>query len=211
MDTAINPILLRAWVAGRSQARGLPGPVLDRGGSRVDTNSDVEVCRWIFPEILPGLLELGRDVRHPGYLLKVCGPTDDLRAAVPNRWQVEPTGYFMMATACWGSPLMPAEYTMKVERIGAVTEVQIRTVGGALVGSGYAAETEEAFVYDRIMTALGHRRKGLGRALMTALQATRHNQGLPGLLVATEDGRALYRSLGWRTLSPYSTASIPAG
>jgi GNAT superfamily N-acetyltransferase len=209
MDTAIDSVLLEAWVAGRSVARGLPQPVQDRGGWRVDTNSAVEVCRWIFPRTSPVLAELAQEVSRPGYLLKVCGPADELRAAVPQRWQVEPTGYFMMATGCWESPAMSADYRLEVERIAGVTQVQIRALSGELAGSGYAAETADAFVYDRIVTAPSHQRKGLGRALMTALQATRRNPDLPGLLVATEDGRALYRALGWQTMSSYSTASVP--
>jgi hypothetical protein len=44
-----------------------------------------------------------------------------------------------------------------------------------------AADTAEAFVYDRIMTDLDHHRKGLGRALMTALCATRRYSTLPEL------------------------------
>lgn len=209
MGIAIDPVLLEAWVRGRSLARALPQPVPDRGGLRVDTNSAVEVCRWIFPRTLPGLIELAQEVSRPGYLLKVCGSINDLRAALPQRWQVEPTGYFMTATGGWEGRAMPADYTFEIERIAAVTQVQIRALSGDLVGSGYAAETAEAFIYDRIVTAPGHQRKGLGRALMTALRGTCRNPDLPGLLVATEDGRALYRTLGWQTLSSYSTASVP--
>jgi GNAT superfamily N-acetyltransferase len=209
MEMAIDSVLLEAWVAGRSLARGLPQPVPDRGGWRVDTNSAVEVCRWIFPRTSPGLVELAQEVSRPGYLLKVCGFADDLRAALPQGWQVEPTGYFMMARGGWDSAAVPADYRLEVEHIAAVTQVQIRAPNGDLAASGYAAETAEAFVYDRIVTAPGHRRKGLGRALMTALRVTSRNPELPGLLVATEDGRALYLTLGWQTLSSYSTASVP--
>ncbi|QCB42752.1 hypothetical protein E5673_11415 [Sphingomonas sp. PAMC26645] len=66
-----------------------------------------------------------------------------------------------------------------------------------------ATDTAEAFVYDRILTALDRRRKGLGRALTTALRETRHDPNLPELFIATADGRALYPTLGWETLSTY--------
>ncbi|MDD1450352.1 GNAT family N-acetyltransferase [Sphingomonas sp. H160509] len=75
--------------------------------------------------------------------------------------------------------------------------------------SGFAADTAEAFVFDRVLTALDHRRKGLGRALMTALREARRDLNLHELLIATAVGRALYRTSGWETLSTYSTASIP--
>lgn len=209
MDTGVDSALLESWVVGRSLARGLPRPVPDRGGLRVDTNSAVEVCRWIFSRTSPELVELAREVSRPGYLLKTCGSADDLREALPSRWQVEPTGYFMKTVGCWGSLGLSPDYTAEVERVAAVTQVRIRSLSGDLAASGYAAETAEAFVYDRIVTAPDHRRKGLGRALMTALRGTCRNPGVPGLLAATQDGHALYRTLGWQTLSRYSTASVP--
>lgn len=209
MDMAISSVLLESWVAGRSMARGLPQPVPDRGGLRVDTNSAEEVCRWIFPQIVPELVDLAAEVSRPGYLLKVCSSPGDLRAALPERWQVESTGYFMTATGRWESSVVSAAYRLEVEQVAAVTRVQIRALDGELAASGFAAETAEAFVFDRIVTAPGHRRKGLGRAMMTALRGMRRNSNVPGLLVATKDGWTLYRTLGWKTLSAYSTASLP--
>jgi GNAT superfamily N-acetyltransferase len=158
---------------------------------------------------VPGLVALADEVSRPGYLIKVCSSPEDLRAALTERWQVETSGYFMTATGHWESSMMPASYRLEVEQVAAVTRVQIRALDGELAASGFAAETAEAFVYDRIVTAPGHRRKGLGRAMMTALRETRRNPKIPGLLVATKDGRALYRTLGWETLSAYSTASLP--
>ncbi len=209
IDMAIGSGLLENWVAGRSLARGLPPPVPDRGGLRVDTNSTEEVCRWIFLRTVPGLVELAEEISRPGYLLKVCTSPDDLRAALPARWQVEATGYFMAATGRWESSVMPAGYRLEVEQVAVVTRMEIRSSDGELAASGFAAETAEPFVYDRIVTAPGHRRRGLGRAMMTALQETRSNPEIPGLLVATQDGRALYRTLGWKILSVYSAASRP--
>lgn len=87
-------------------------------------------------------------------------------------------------------------------------EAKIISGSGALAASGYAAEAEGVFVYDRIVTEPEHRRKGLGQVLMQTLHDARQDSGGPQLLVATEDGRALYSSLGWKTISPYSTASI---
>ncbi len=102
----------------------------------------------------------------------------------------------------------PPRYTIEVKRTGMVSEARIFTEAGALAASGYAAETNDVFVYDRIITEPDHRRRGLGRALMQTLHDTRQNPSATELLVATEEGRALYSALGWATISPYSTASI---
>ena len=67
----------------------------------------------------------------------------------------------------------------------------------------------DAFVFDRIETAPSHRRKGLGMAVMHALGSARRLASNPQLLVATEDGRALYARLGWTVITPVATAVIP--
>ena len=82
------------------------------------------------------------------------------------------------------------------------------SAAGALAASGYAAETEHIFIYDRIVTAPEHQRRGLGRLLMATLHEAKLDAAKPERLVATEEGRALYESLGWRTLSVFSTGSV---
>jgi hypothetical protein len=44
---------------------------------------------------------------------------------------------------------------------------------------------------------------------MAALRQAKQRPSTPELLVATEEGRALYQALGWRTLSIFSTGSLP--
>lgn len=100
-------------------------------------------------------------------------------------------------------------YGIEVSQIGMTIEARILFEGAALAASGYAAEAHGVLIYDRIVTEPEHRRKGLGRVLMQTLHDARQHSGRPELLVATEDGRALYSTLGWVTISPYSTASIP--
>ncbi|WEK00749.1 MAG: GNAT family N-acetyltransferase [Candidatus Sphingomonas phytovorans] len=208
---SVDPMMLHAWLAARSIARGLPAPVPEHGGFRVDTDAAEEIRRWVFPQVGAGLVELGRTIDEPLYLLKLCGPGEALLASLPHGWQLHPPTYFMTATAGWPERPLPAGYTAQVSRRDAVIEIRVISAGGDLAASGYAAETPQAFIYDRIITAPDHRRKGLGHVVMAALSRARQNPDAPQLLVATEEGRALYSTLGWQTLSPYSTASIMAG
>jgi GNAT superfamily N-acetyltransferase len=207
-ETTIDPRIPHAWLAARSIARGLPAPVADHGGYRVDTNSDAEVRRWVFPQVGAGLAELARTIDAPRHFLKLCGDAGALRAVLSDRWQLHDPGYFMTATEAPVERPLAAGYRIETARIGAVVEVRLTSSAGDLAASGYAAETGDAFIYDRIVTAPAHRRKGLGKAVMAALHRARQNQDTPQLLVATEEGRALYLTLGWRVLSPFSTASI---
>lgn len=85
---------------------------------------------------------------------------------------------------------MPTGYAVQVELAGSVVAVRLTSRDGETVGSGYAGETPDAFVYDRIVVASGHRQRGLGRALVAALSRAKTAKATPELLVATWDGRA---------------------
>ena len=205
----VDPLILRAWLAARSIARGLPSPVADMGGFRVDTGIDTEVKRWVFPKMNAGLKELARGISEPRYFLKLCGDADELRSALPLGWTIHAPGYFMRADGIFPERPLADGYRIEVRRAGAVIEVRVLSDVGALAASGYAAETPEVFIYDRIVTDAAHRRRGLGHAVMATLRSARRSVANPELLVATQDGKELYTALGWKTISPYSTASIP--
>lgn len=209
-DQGVDSVILNAWLSARSVARGLPSPVPEYGGFRVDTKSDAEVARWVFPEVSSELEELARGISEPRHLLKLCGTADQLLAALPLGWELHAPSYFMQATNQPPPARRLADgYKIEVKRVGAVIEARIFSRTGALASSGYAAQACGVFVYDRIVTEPEHRRKGLGHVLMRTLHDARQHASAPELLVATEDGRALYSTLGWDVISPYSTASIP--
>lgn len=201
---------LHGWLAGRSRARGLPAPIADHGGYRVDTNSAEEVCRWVFAEATPGLISLGQSVQAPRQLLKLCGPIDALQALLPAYWQVGALSYFMQGDGVRRPADVPRDYTIHVTQNDGVAAIQIIAPDGSVAASGYAAETDDAFIYDRIVTAPDHQRRGLGRAMMAALGQQKQNPATPELLVATAPGRALYTTIGWQVVSPYVTGQIPA-
>lgn len=211
MDSShVDPKLVFAWQAAHSLARKSPPPVHDHGGFRVDTHSEKEVKRWVFPKLCDGLYDVARDILIPRHYLKLCGTNDELRSALPARWEVQPKNYFMEAAAIvHETSSLPDGYRMELHQAGPVTEVHIVAPNGDLAASGTAAETTDAFVYDRIETALDHRRKGLGIAVMSALGSARKSFLGPQLLVATDDGRGLYARLGWTVIAPFATATIP--
>ena len=112
-----------------------------------------------------------------------------------------------------GSGALASGYSMHVTDNGAhrrQARVQVLATDGSLAASGHIALDERHAVYDRIVTEPAHQRRGLGRAVMQKLQALAHAQGRhAGALVATDQGRALYESLGWRVHAPWATAVIP--
>lgn len=208
----VDPKLVFAWQAAHSIARGSPPPVLDRGGYRVDTHSEKEVKRWVFPQLSDGLRAVAREVTVPRHYLKLCGSGEELRSALPDRWEVQPANYFMTAVAATSdSRPLPNGYRLELHQAGSVTRACVIAADGELAASGCAAETADVFIYDRIETVQDHRRKGLGVAVMAALGAARRSLASTQLLVATEDGRGLYANLGWTVFAPFATAAIPEG
>lgn len=205
----VDPSLVLAWQIAHSIARGSPAPVHDRGGYRVDTGSESEVKRWVFPRLSDGVGVIGREIEAPRHYMKVCVPGEALRGALPSRWEVQSPGFFMGATALPDAKPLPEGYRLELHRAGPVTRVAVVAADGGVAASGYAAETADVFIYDRIETAQDHRRRGLGIALMAALGAAKRSVASQQLLVATEDGRKLYERLGWAVLAPFSTAFIP--
>ncbi|MGO1068205.1 hypothetical protein [Lysobacter sp. CA199] len=206
----IDPKLVFAWQTAHSIARSSPPPVHDRGGFRVDTHSEKEVKRWVFPQLCDGLRDVAHEITAPRHYLKLCGSGEELRSALPARWEVQPANYFMIAAAATHDPKpLPDGYKVELHRAGPVARACIIAPNGDLAASGCAAGTTDVFVYDRIETAQEHRRKGLGVAVMVALGTARKSLASAQLLVATADGRGLYANLGWTVIAPLSAATIP--
>ncbi|MEH1098326.1 GNAT family N-acetyltransferase [Micromonospora sp. CPCC 205561] len=65
-------------------------------------------------------------------------------------------------------------------------------------------------VADRIETMPAHRRKGLATAVMGALARAAIEEGVErGVLIASEDGRRLYKTLGWQPVAEVLIATTP--
>lgn len=204
------PGLVTAWLCARSICRGLPLPVADRGGLRVDTDLPAEMRRWVFAQPCDGLRSVAREVTSPRHPIKLSGPAGELMAALPAGWQLQSPGYLMTCrTPTEAARSLPPGHRLESARHGATAVARILAPDGSLAASGHAAEARGVFIYDRIVTAPEHRRKGLGNIVMNALKAHRTSASAPQLLVATDDGLGLYKTLGWTVISPFSTASIP--
>ncbi|MFY9349708.1 MAG: GNAT family N-acetyltransferase [Sphingobium sp.] len=205
-----DPSLVEAWLTARSIARGLPPPVGDHGGWRVDTAQPSEAKRYVFAKVTEGLEQLARSIDSPLVVLKLCGSESMMRAAVSSRWQIRQEGWFMTFQREADAPsVVPPGYELNLCVEGAVIVARIFTRDGTLAASGYAAGAEGVFVYDRIITEESHRRMGLGSAVVNALASRRYPADARQALVATHEGRALYTRLGWMVQSPWTTAIIP--
>ncbi|MRW88778.1 N-acetyltransferase [Duganella sp. FT80W] len=201
--------LLEGWLRARSIARGLPQPVADHGGLRVDTGLPHERRRYVFAGPAPGISELALKISEPHIYIKMLGPAPQLLAQVNPKWTLQPGGYFMTKEpGRTPVPSLPPGYRLQVITELPLTTARILAEDDTVAASGYAAEYEGVFVFDRIATAPAHQHQGLGAAIMAALGGAQQSQTAQRVLVATEAGRSLYTTIGWRVRSPYSTVAI---
>jgi GNAT superfamily N-acetyltransferase len=170
-------------------------------------------ARYVLPALDPDALRaLAESIDEPSIFLKVCAPPGQVAPLLPARWKIAPASYFMAATsaAMANSTSIPAGYRPSFRRekwglLAALTDEK-----GALAANGRLMIEQGWAIFDRIETDEAHRRRGLGTAMMHALQREALSVGVRGgLLVATADGERLYTSLGWTILSDYSSMVIP--
>ncbi|MFE4638166.1 GNAT family N-acetyltransferase [Streptomyces sp. NPDC056773] len=101
----------------------------------------------------------------------------------------------------------PGGYRVSSWTRGGVTRVPVRTADGAFAARGQVAISGRSAVVDQVETDPARQRRGLGRLVMRRLAAAAAGQGATsGVLGATPEGRALYETMGWRTLAPLTSA-----
>lgn len=202
--------LVRLWVLGWAASRGAPPPVAHRDGWQIEVGLARHKRRHVFPHVSPALRALGEAIREPWNYLKACATADQLRAALPASWHVEVETYFMRFDGPpLPAPALPAGYRLDLATQGRLAVARVLAADGSVAAAGHAAVADGAAIYDRISTDAAHRRRGLGRAVMCALDAASRTLGARrGLLAATADGYEMYRTLGWHVQSPLVSGVI---
>lgn len=204
----VNHGILHEWLHARSLSRGLPAPVRDHGGLRVDPGQPAEIRRYVFAKPTPELSALAATIAVPHILIKLCVPLDELLALLPPGWRGHPQSYFMTHEGPMLGDIrsIPSEYALEIERDGAAWQARVTTIDGSCAASGRAIRHGRLLVYDQIITDPGHRRRGLAGQVMRGLETADGGGSALKALTATADGRALYTVLGWKVISLYSTA-----
>ncbi|GAA0641502.1 GNAT family N-acetyltransferase [Brevundimonas lenta] len=207
---SVDPELLAIWIRGWAVTRGVQAPVRDDGAWRVDVGQPDQIARYVYADPGEALRSRATAIRVPHVFLKVCAGADVVRPFLDERWAVQPPGFMMTLAGTMGPPEdAPAGYRLELEP-GPVSFARFLTGDGEEAACGRVAVVEERIIFDRILTAPEHGRRGLGSRLMRILETVgRERGGRDGVLVATEAGRALYERLGWELHAPYTTAVIP--
>ncbi len=204
-----------AWIRGWALTREVDPPLPHADGFHIAVGLPRQAARYVFASPSPAIAELGASVSQPWVYIKACATSGQLRALLPARWRIEDLHYMMTCDArpFPGGGAVPAGYVTEVDDLIEATgrgHVRVVAPDGALAASGHVAMGERLAIYDRIGTEAAYQRRGLGRAVMHALQVLARAHGRhEGVLVATDQGRALYEAIGWRLHSPWAGAVIP--
>ncbi|MBF9132287.1 GNAT family N-acetyltransferase [Plantactinospora sp. S1510] len=214
-DSYSVPELTMAWGRGWAVSRGTSAPVGVPGGFRVDVGLPGHRVRHVLHTHDADVLgRLGRKLTAPGNWIKACGDPDEFRSALPDGWTMDTAGYLMTVRFREGAARPQPGYAVRVDTDpdSGVVVATVLDRAGEKAASGRLAPAGEFGIVDKVETEPNHRRRGLGTVVMRTLADRAAADGMrTGILVATDDGRALYRSLGWTVRSDVAGAFRPGG
>ncbi|NUQ88409.1 MAG: GNAT family N-acetyltransferase, partial [Glycomyces artemisiae] len=147
----------------------------------------------------------------PGHQLMIAGPDALLRSVIPATWTMDQGGLLMTVVFAQHPYTVPAGYRLTVETEGPLTVARAFHANGDHAASARLGRDGDFGVFDKVVTAPNHQRRGLGSTLMRALSLNAFALGMRhGLLVASDEGRALYEHLGWTFVSDFPGARSKA-
>jgi GNAT superfamily N-acetyltransferase len=207
--------VVRAWVEGWALSRQVPAPVAIVQGWRVDVGLPEHRVRYVFADLDPAAIRgLAESLKPPGAFIKACVESEELAASLPANWGLDPLHHMMTARLGRGGPKaldIPKGYELALGQQGQVIVAALRETSGEIAASGRIALAGSRGIVDQVVTHVDHRRRGLGRVIMQGLEQAAASAGATtAILVATDDGRALYSALGWDLHAPLATAAIRA-
>ncbi|WP_372351294.1 GNAT family N-acetyltransferase [Streptomyces sp. KL116D] len=194
---------VRTWVAGWAMSRRTPAPVELPWGFYIEVSDNpAEVGRHVLPETDEALVRSAvASVTVPRTWMKMPAEPDEVEPWLSPEWVVawEETGHLMAKDLTHTRPVAPKGYTVTVEDVDGVVHVRVLDATGRPAANGQAAILGDAAVVDRVVTEEAHRRRGLGGFVMHTLADQAVDRGVAvGVLGATDAGRALYETLGWK-------------
>ncbi|WP_370970070.1 GNAT family N-acetyltransferase [Amycolatopsis sp. cg9] len=199
--------ILGAWARGWAVSRAVPAPVEEPDGHRLDVGLPGHRVRYLLRS--PATVAArARTVASPGTWLKTCGPRAAILADLTAEWEAGETEYLMEFDGPVPSVAVPPGYAVAVTGDGPAWDVAVSREG-APAACGRVAVADGVAVFDKIETEPAHRRRGLGRVVMHQLSAVSGAEA--SALLATEAGRGLYTSLGWRLAAEVVPAHVPEG
>lgn len=213
MKNKVSKDIIEKWLKGWSLSRDLSLPFQYKSGFKIDVGDEKQKVRYVFSELNNDFFQLANSIEEPWIFLKVCASFDDFKDKIPEKWEVQPQGYMMSCVnpMNFSNATLHDDYRLEVEEYNSTFVVKIVTENNELASIGRVVIVDDLAVYDRISTEINHKRKGLATFIMKELEKIALSKGVSNnFLVATEQGKSLYESLGWELYSLYTSVVIPS-
>ena len=208
-----SPDILKKWLTAWSLSRELPLPIAYKSGFKVEVGDVKQKERYVFAELNEDFIELSNIINEPWIFLKTFASPEEIKGRVSEKWTFQPQGYVMVCSEPMVFPNrhLDTEYKFEFYDYNSTFVVKILTQNNEQVAIGHVVLVDDIAVYDRIITDINHRRKGLATTIIKELEKTVLAKGITkNVLVATEEGKQLYQSLGWEVHSLYISIVIVA-
>lgn len=212
MGNSVSSDILEKWLNAWSLSRELPLPTKFKSGYKVDVDYEKQKARYVFAELNDDFIQLSETINENWIFLKVCASPEEIKNKISERWVIQPQAYLMSCV----SPMnisnrsLPDGYEIEFDSYNSTTVVKILANDGELASIGRIVIVDDLAVYDRISTEENHKRKGLATFLIKELEQIAMSKNVyKNFLVATEQGKLLYQSLGWKIYSLYTSVVIP--
>lgn len=213
MKDKVSKELLEKWLKAWSLSRNVTLPVQYGSGLKVEVGDEKQKARYVFLELNEDFFHLSRTIDEPWVYLKVCASPEVFIKNIPEKWQLQPQGYLMGCFHPMNIPdsSLPDGYYVESTHDYSLFTVKIIAKNGEQAAIGHIILQDDLAVYDRIVTEENHRRKGLGSCIMKELEKIAISKGVfNNFLAATEEGKFLYKTLGWEVYSLYTSIVIPS-
>lgn len=128
-------------------------------------------------------------------------------------WQARTPAFLMTVTGRWwlGETAPPQGFEVQHLSFQGAVQLTVHAEGGQLADQGVVGRVGRTVVFDQVVTEPAFRRLGLGSFVMRELARRAFIEGATEhLLIATEEGRALYERLGWTVLSDVVSLVSPS-
>ncbi|VFA40956.1 GNAT family N-acetyltransferase [Chryseobacterium indologenes] len=204
--------IVEKWLKGWCLSREVSFPVQYKSGFYVFVGDEKQKERYVFPEPDEDFFQLTRSIDEPWVYLKVNTPPEEWIQRIPEKWELQPQGYLMTCfqPMNFGTISLANGYHLEFSEYNSTYVVKAVAENGEQASIGRVSLTDDVAVYDRIVTEVKHQRKGLASFLLKELEKIALSKGFfNNLLVATEEGRLLYETLGWKVYCLHSSIVIP--
>jgi ribosomal protein S18 acetylase RimI-like enzyme len=193
--------LLRRWQYGWGLCRGLPPALVRRTALDVTLglpHRDREL--FALPGTTPApLIDEVLHAPRPTWLTITTHQADEAATELDSAGlQLFDERKLLMTIDLREHPVSTTQYEVRSTTDGLLERVRMATADGQEAARGMMAVVGTDAVMHDIHTDPAYRRQGLGSVVMGALAHRAIERGATtGLLMATTEGAALYRNLGW--------------